>query len=118
MDWPLAFLIVSLAVTLLGFLWGIIKVFKKPPEDKSWVKPLKELKQEIDEDDDKCQKNIKSKIKTIEKKLIEHSNDIHDLQKDKEVITNTLEEMKGKMDKVSDKCDAILDKVIESLKKD
>lgn len=107
MDWPLAFLIVSLAVTLLGFLWGVIKAFKKPPEDKSWEEPVKEFKVEITDS-----------IKEIEKEVRKHGILIHDLEKDKDIINGNVSDLKNDIHKVSEKCDAILSTVIEYMKKD
>ena len=118
MDWPLAFLIVTLTITLFGFLWGIIKIFKKPHEDKSWKEPLDELKKEIKQDNKECQQNIHDDIVKIKSDIISHGNKIHDLEKDKDMLIKSMDELKGVVNAVSGKCDTILDKVIEYMKKD
>lgn len=118
MEWSLTFLIITLTITILGFLWGIIKSFKKPHEDKSWVKPIENLKEQIKHDDKECKELFCKDIKHIQEKIIEHGNKIHDLEKDKDVLTNSMDDLKKVINAVSGKCDTILDKVIEYMSRD
>jgi len=118
MDWALAFLIVSLSITFFAFLWGIIKVFKKPKEDLSWKEPLDTLKKEIKSEDKECKSGIADKIERIDNTLIVHGNKIHDLEKDSKTLNTNLSDLKSDVKGVSAKCDAILDKVIEYMSKD
>jgi len=118
MDWPTVFLIVSLTITLLGFFWGIIKIFKKPKEDLSWKQPLIDFKREIHEEDKECKFNYNSRLQRIDKTLIEHGNKIIILEKDKEMLNKGIDDLKGELNKVSLKCDTILDKVIEYMSKE
>ena len=118
MAWSLSFLIITLTITILGFLWGIIKVFKKPHEDKSWEIPLDELKKTIKHEDKECRSIFNNDIIKIKDTLVLYGNEIHDLKKDKEVLTKNMDELKNVINNVSMKCDKILDKVIEYMNKD
>jgi uncharacterized coiled-coil DUF342 family protein len=103
MEWPLVALIMGIIISLLSFVWGIIKIFKKPIVDLTWKEHYTTLK---------------TKIEDLNQKIINHGNKIHDLETYKDVITKNIDELKGEMNKVSGKCDKILDKVIEYMSKE
>ena len=69
MGWTEVSLILGLVITLLGFIWGIIKVFKKPPEDKSWEKPMKDFIVVIEQDRKDHRAELEKKFKETEFRL-------------------------------------------------
>lgn len=116
MGWDVVTLIVTMTVTLVGFLWGIIRLFKK--EDKSWEAPLKEFKKDIEANIKKFKLDVEEDVKEINEKITNNSNAIHDLEKDSRLTQQGIADLKTETSKVSDKCDKILDKVIEFISKD
>ena len=118
MEWPVVTLIGTLAVTFLTFLWGIAKTFKKSNTTSNWVAPLEEHKKLVERESKQCQLGIQKEIKELNSKLIQHEKEIHDLKKDRDIVTDAINEVKGEVNKVSSKCDTILEKVIKYLSRD
>jgi predicted nuclease with TOPRIM domain len=107
MDWPTVSLVIGLVIALFTFIWGILKVFKKPVADKAYEEPLKNVKEKLEE-----------KISELKDELNSQGNRIHDLETYKDILSKGIDDLKGEVSKVSGKCDAILDKVIEYISKD
>ena len=118
MDWPIVTLTITLTVTVLGFIWGVIKTFKKPVKDESWKKPLETLAVKIDEKIEKIEEDFGKEVTSINKKLQQNRDKLHDLETHHETVEKKLEELKTDTTKVSEKCDKILEKMIEYLSKD
>lgn len=107
MDWPIVTLVCTLTITFLGFIWGIIRVNKKPEQDTSWKEPLGDFEKKVEEDLEKQNDKISG-----------YRNKIHDLEKDKDILTKTTNDLKDYIGKVSGKCDDILQRFIKYIQSD
>lgn len=104
MEWPIVVLTITLSITVLGFLWGIIKTFKK---DKTWEAPTEKIKNDL-----------LSEIAELKETLQIHNSEIHDLSTHNKNQEKHIDDIKKDLDKVSDKCEKILDKMIDWISKE